>query len=288
MRLSLPVLTLALAGMAAHAAPVYQVTGIVNTHVHNFQSNANVTDVGYQDFNYLNQPQARGVVTIEQDAAVAGAGMAFGRVSAQSGVLKAWSWSTNPAWTPGTNPLDYAASEIGSTFADTILVQGGGLAAGSPVQYLLSFHIEGSTSLPVFEMGGALAAEVNAYVTFRDLTGGTVSMTWNSNRDDEGWYTLTLDTQVGAELLLSAGLNATTYVSANAKNRFAEADYGHSSYFYLTPSVAGLNTQGASGHDFVLPARDDPAGTVPVPATLGLVLSGLAVGGLRRSRRRVE
>lgn len=287
MRLSLPVLTLALAGAAAHAAPVYQVTGIVNTHVHSFLPGPNMTDVGYQDFNYLNQPQARGVVQIEQDAAVAGAGKAFGRVSAQSGVLKAWSWSTNPAWAPGTNPLDYAASEIRSTFADTILVQGAGLAAGTPVQYLLSWRIDGSTSLPVFEMGGALAAEVDATVTLRDLTGGTVSKSWNSNRDDEGWYSMTLGTTVGAELLLSAGLYATTYVSANAKNRFAEADYGHSTYYYLTPSVAGLNTQGASGHDFALPAvnnPDDPARTVPVPATLTLVLIGLALAG--RARRR--
>lgn len=271
----------ALASVAAQAAPVYQVTGIVNTQVHTFAPGPNVSDVGYQDFNYLNQPQARGVVTIEQDAAVADGGQAFGRVSAQSGTLKAWSWSSNPAWVTGRNPLDYAASMISSSFADTILVQGAGLAEGAAVRYLLSIHIEGSTSLPAFELGGALAAEVSAYVTLRDLTGGTVSMNWNSNRDDEGWFELTLDTHVGAELLLSAGLNASTYVTATARNRFAEADYGRSTYVYLTPSVAGLNTVGASGHDFTLPDTGG-TGTVPVPATLALVVTGLA---LARSRR---
>ncbi|MDI4631435.1 PEP-CTERM sorting domain-containing protein [Pelomonas sp. V22] len=273
------------ASSAAQASPVFQTTGIVNTHVHSFSPGPNQTDVGYQQFNYLNQPQAQTSTTIEQTAAVAGAGKAFGRVSAAPGVLKAWSWSTNPAWTPGTNPLDYAASEIGSTFADTVLVKGGGLAAGTPVQYQLALHIEGTTSTPSFEMGGALATEVSAYVNFRDLTGATVSLNWNSNRDDEGWYWLTLDTQIGAELLISAGLNATTYVSANAKSRFAEADYGHSSYFYLAPSVADLNTLGASGHDFALPSDTPPDGSVPEPATLSLVLTGLLFGRRRRAGR---
>ena len=281
MRLSHPLLALGLlSATLAQASPVYQVSGIVNTHVHSFSTLPYQTDVGYQDFNYLNQPQARGVVQIEDQAHVAGGGTAFGRVSAQPGVLKAWSWSTHPAWTEGRSPYDHAASEIRSTFADTILVQGAGLAVGTPVQYRLSFRIEGSTSLPVFEMGGALAASVSADVRLRDLTGATVGMGWDSNRDDEGWYTMLLDTEVGSELLLSGGLSATTYVTAVARNRFAEADYGRSSYFYLTPSVAGLNTVGASGHDFTLP--DTGGNTVPVPATLGLALGGLMALGLAR------
>ena len=59
--------------------------------------------------------------------------------------------------------------------------------------------------------------------------------------------------------------------------RAAEADFSHSAYFYLSPSVAGLNTVGASGHDFMAP--------VPEPAAAALLVAGLLALALRHKAR---
>ena len=101
---------------------------------------------------------------------------------------------------------------------------------------------------------------------------------WDAARHGTGLYSLTLATEVGHTLGLSGMLYASAYVSANATlARAAEADFSHSAYFYLSPSVAGLNTVGASGHDFMAP--------VPEPAAAALLVAGLLALALRHKAR---
>ena len=56
------------------------------------------------------------------------------------------------------------------------------------------------------------------------------------------------------------------------------ADFYHSAVYGLVPSVAGLNTVGASGIDFLASAP------VPEPAGRALLLLGLGLAGLLAAR----
>ena len=84
---------------------------------------------------------------------------------------------------------------------------------------------------------------------------------------------------MGHSLGVSGMLYAGAYVSSYAQlGRSAVADFYHSAVYRLAPSVAGLNTVGASGHDFLAP--------VPELSTWVAMLLGLAtLGGLARFRR---
>ena len=73
-------------------------------------------------------------------------------------------------------------------------------------------------------------------------------------------------------------LFADAYVGSGAVTaRSAESDFYHSAGYTLTPSVSGLNTVGASGHDFT--------SAVPEPGSALLAGLGLAAVFGRRWRR---
>jgi hypothetical protein len=178
-----------------------------------------------------------------------------------------------------TITIGYTNGTAQGSFYDTIAVTGAGLAPGTPVSYTVDFRISGTLSSPSFELGGYLSAEGLAEVRLRDLTSAdSVIFSWDAKKNATGLYSLTLATTVGSSLGLSGMIFADAYVSAYAiGGRSAEADFYHSAAYALRPSVAGLNTLGASGHEFLTP--------VPEPATGLLLAAGLlALGLVRRSR----
>lgn len=268
----------------AWSAAVYQTLGSVNAHAHTVSPTPLESVQGVDSFNHLNEPAARGASTLVQSATVANGGRADGAVTAAPGVLKAWAKASYPAYSAAMPWNGYAASEVNTFFADTILVTGAGLANGTPVLYTLSYFIDGWLSQPAFEMGGVYAAEVNADVRLTDVTRNQAARSgWSSLRDANGWYSVALNAVVGDELMISASLAAVAYVTANATvGREAEADYGHSAHFYLAPSVVGLNVVGASGHDFALPAATN---TVPEPGSMALSLCAVALALVTARRR---
>ena len=83
---------------------------------------------------------------------------------------------------------------------------------------------------------------------------------------------------MGHTLNISGMLFADAYVGSGAVTaRSAESDFYHSAGYTLTPSVSGLNTVGASGHDFT--------SAVPEPGSALLAGLGLAAVFGRRWRR---
>ena len=112
----------------------------------------------------------------------------------------------------------------------------------------------------------------------RDTRSGVqASLSWDAARQATGVYTLSLATVVGNTLSIQGMLSVGTLVNAGAViGRSAEVDFYHSVGYHLTPSVAGLNTTGASGTDFLAP--------VPEPGTGASLLAGLALLGTLRRR----
>jgi hypothetical protein len=174
----------------------------------------------------------------------------------------------------------YSAASAQGSFFDTVLVTGAGLADGTPVSYRVDFTITGRLSSPNFEIGGFLSASGLAEVRLTDMSSReSVIQRWDATRHATGTYSLTLDTVVGRSLgisgMLYAGASVTDYAQLA---RTAWADFGHSAGYQLTPSVAGLNTVGASGWDFAM-------APVPEPGSWGLMAGGLLVLVARRQWR---
>ena len=257
----------------AHAAPVYQTIGFAQTLA--TTSNPTTEQSYFTDtFNYLNDARVNAPTHIQQHSAVASGGDAEASVTAQSGVLKAFARAGYPAYTDEVRVVGYASGNAQARFGDTILVGGAGLAVGTAVTYRISFHIDGWHSYPAYEVPGYFSAGAEANVLLRDVTSGSeVRRDWSSTVDLNGSTTLMLNTEVGHELFIAGFLEAYAYVNSYATvARVAVADYGHSANYFLTPSIDGLNTVGASGHDFRMVT--DPNG-VPEPTSLALALLGL-------------
>ncbi len=236
-----------------------------------------VVDVANLDL--LNQPEASQWQTRDTAAEVGNGGWAQARFAGRVGTLKAFAASSYPYCCTIDGVVvttGYTGGTVNASFYDTVVVSGAGLAVGTPVQYRVDFDISGNLSRPVFELGGHLSVYGLAEVRLRDMLNfQEVSLSWDAVRQDTGRYSLTLDTVVGHSLGLSGRLVVGASVDAYALTaRYAEADFYSTASFQLAPSVAGLNTVGASGVDFLAP--------VPEPAAWGLMALGLvALGALR-------
>lgn len=268
----------------AGMAQIWQLSANLLANAVQFSPGPGVTDSRVDNLDLLNQPAARQLHMREILAQTPVGGLADASFLGHMGLLKAYAAASNPYCCDLQGRVihvGYSNATVLGRFYDTLLVEGAGLAPGTPVSYRVEFDISGSLSRPVFEMGGFLSVDGLAEVRLRDLSSfQEVSFSWDASRHATGHYALTLGTQVGHSLGLSGMLYAGAYVGSHAQlGRSAVADFYHSAVYSLTPSVAGLNTVGASGHDFLSP--------VPEPATGAAMLLGLAVlaGALRRSRR---
>ncbi|MDH4391984.1 MAG: PEP-CTERM sorting domain-containing protein, partial [Aquabacterium sp.] len=269
---------------AAGMAQTWQLSANLLANAVQFTPGSGLTVSNNDDLNLLNQPGANQLQVRSELSETPVGGRADARFMGRVGLLKAYAAASNPYCCDLQGhvlTIGYSNATVLGRFYDTVLVGGAGLAAGTPVSYQVEVDISGSLSRPVFELGGFLSVDGLAELRLRDLTSfQEVALNWNASKEAPGRYVLTLATQVGHSLGMSGMLYAGAYVSSYAQlGRSAVADFSHSAAYSLTPSVAGLNTVGASGHDFL-------AAPVPEPATWASMLLGLAaLGGLARVRR---
>jgi hypothetical protein len=264
------------ASLSLPARATYQLTGYARAHAVTTQPVPGLGGTDSLDLNLLNQPGAAQLQALDTFASTAH-GSATARLLARIGLLKAYAASDYAYCCSGgvTVQDGYADGTVEARFYDEVLVQGAGLAAGTPVRYRLDLHLAGTVSSPSFEIGGRYSADALAEAGLRDLSSGAATrLRWDARNQATGVFSLTLDTVVGHTLAINGMLYAGTYVAAGARvARSAEVDFYHSAGYTLAPSVAGLSTLGASGHDF--------ATAVPEPGTWALMLGGVALGALR-------
>lgn len=263
---------LAAAGLVALALPGtalawgYGIEANVITEVVNFPASDRKVGSLWLD----GDPLAFSLQAIDRTAQLGPGSEATGRFLGSVGLLKVYAEASYPLGGDGQ-----ASSTVTSSFYDTILVSGAGLAVGTPVSYRVDFSISGSVlgALPDPTYGAFATSAVSLQ---DDFTRQAVVMNWDNRKNATGVYSLTLNTTVGHSLILSADLKAGARVQGNSVNaRSAEADFYHSARYALTPSVAGLNVVGMSGHDYTVTA-------VPEPSSWALMALGLAAVVVRR------
>lgn len=229
--------------------------------------------------NLLDDPRARQLQTLGTHAAFGG-GTATAHFEGRMGLLRATAEASFPYCCDALGRRivqGYANATVQGRFYDSIAVTAAGLAVGTPVSYTVNFSITGELSDPSFESGNFLSAYGLAEVRLRDMASlAEVNKSWDASRDAPDLFSLRLDTFVGRTISISGMLAVGASVSDYARlGRTAWADFGHSAGYQLLPSVAGLNTTGASGYDFA-------AAPVPEPGTWLLLAAGLALLAWRR------
>lgn len=267
---------LAFAGALLLAAPAwtlaqtFQLTAYARANTNDFLGNVGKSDD--HNLDWLNKPQARALNALDAQSA-AGGGGATASFLGTIGLLKAYASANYPRCCDAqgnTVAYGYANGTAQGRFYDEVVVGGAGLAAGTVVTYRLDVRIDGGISSPSFESGGALSADGIAEARLVDTTSRQeANFRWDAKNQATGVYSLSLTTAVGHILGISGSLFADAYVGSGAKSaRSAESDFYHSAGYTLTPSLGGLNTVGASGHDF--------AAAVPEPGSALLASLGLA------------
>lgn len=227
-------------------------------------------------------PAAATLQRIDDALQTSNGGSAEVKFLGRIGLLKAYAAASHPyCCTIGGQLVTtgFSNATVDAIFGDTVAVTGAGLAEGTAVQYTVGLHITGSISSPSFEMGGHVGVSGVAEVRLEDrITRELVTLRWNAANQAPGLYTLTLNTRVGHQLSITGMLNVGASVDSSATTaRSGVADFYNTAVYTLRPSVAGLNTVGASGTDFLAP--------VPEPATAASLLAGLVLLGVVRRRR---
>lgn len=269
-----------LASMSHAQAQSYQLSAYTRSHAADFLHNDDKTD--FQNFDWLDKPQALTLNSLDTQAQVVSGGKASAKVLASIGMLKAYAFASYPYGYDAQGHLvqyGYGNGTAQASFFDTLVVSSNTLAIGTPVSYRMDFTINGTLSSPNFELGGYLSASGIAEMRLRDRESGETSiLSWNASTQATGVYSLVLNTQVGHTLSINGMLYAGADVGSYAQTgRSTEADFYHSAYYQLTPSDSGLNTTGLSGHNFLTTA-------VPEPASYALLALGLGLLGFIRRR----
>ncbi|MCV2350906.1 PEP-CTERM sorting domain-containing protein [Paucibacter sp. Y2R2-4] len=275
-------LSLLLLGSAVAAqAQNYQITGNVNTLASLFSPGPREDQNNTSHFSWYDRPEAQVAQSLSEFSQVSNGGYGKASLEASIGRLKAFAESSYPSGIPEPHYYGYSFGTAQATFADTVKVSGAGLALGAPVRYELHLWIEGQISQPSFEVGGHLASEGIAEIRLIDQVSRAEKIfSWNAKNQSTGWYSVALDTEVGHDLSVTGMLYALATVDSSATlSHWAQSDFGHTANFYLQTSQPGLNTIGASGHDFTLSAVPEPSVGVLMAAGLMLLLS------LQRRRR---
>ena len=275
------VLTSLLAASLPAAAIDSQLLVNMNVHATSFLIPGNGEQRFTPTLDLRDDPRLTQMQRMHEIASYAG-GHGIGRFEGHVGLLRAFASASFPYCCDLAGyrvNYGYAGASVQGQFYDSITVSGAGLAAGTPVSYTVNFQIGGHLSNPSFEIGGFLSAYGVAEVRLGDLTSRETKIrSWDASRDAPGNYQLTLNTEVGRTIfvvgMLAVGASVSDYATLG---RYVEADFAHSAGYQLVPSVAGLNTVGASGYDFSTP--------VPEPTAGLLMLAGLAALAGRRQLR---
>lgn len=260
----------------------YQLTALARaTSIDNLN---HLTDTQTLNLNLINQPSALMTQTLDAEAHQGG-GEAIALFEGQIGQLKAYAQASHPYCCDAqghTIARGYSDAAVKASFFDSVNVTGAGLADGTAVTYKITIQIDGELSSPTFEIGGFLSSYAQAETRLTDLTSGEqVILRWEAGKQNIGMFSASIDTVVGHALGLTATVDVGAYVSSFATtSRGATADFYHSFNYALAPSVAGLNTVGLSGHDYMAP--------VPEPSSLALVCTGLGILLARRKLLKIK
>lgn len=210
----------------------------------------------------------------------AGANSALSFASGALGMLKASSAVTfSERFVPGV--LGNAFSNASAGFNDEWLIQGAGLAAGTPVTLLFTVQISGTDSSTSMLYGASQQAAAAVALSARDVgvAGLTQTFNWGSVAQATGSYVWAYSTFVGRTVALSAGLSTLATVDQYSSVGSMYADFSHTINLYVAPSLAGISTVSLGGHDYALAA-------VPEPATWLLMALGVVALWLRGTGRR--